>query len=177
MFRQTTAAFALSIAAIAPLQAQQPPASSALPADPYASFDWLIGDWSAAGGLRELITYGPSRSYIRFSAFFSTKDEPQHLHFEGIAVWNAKSRMLDYLFALEPGSGAQESGTYRAEADGTIIREVELIDAKGNTATFRQTFRRTGPDSAITTVMRKTASGWEPTFAGGESIELTRGPE
>ena len=82
--------------------------------------------------------------------------------------------MLDYLFAVEPGSGVQENGTYRAEADGTIIREVELIDARGNTGTFRQTFRRTGPDSAITTVMRKTDTGWEPTFPGGEKIELQR---
>jgi hypothetical protein len=82
--------------------------------------------------------------------------------------------MLDYLFAVEPGSGVQESGTYRAEADGSIIREVRLIDPRGNVGTFRQTFVRTGQDSAITTLMRKTDTGWVPTFPGSERIELTR---
>jgi hypothetical protein len=178
MFKQTAAAFALTISAMTPAIAQQPapaPAASTQ-ADPYAPFDWLIGDWNAEGGLRELITYGPNRSYIRFSAFIPAKDEPQHLHFEGIAVWNAKTRMLDYLFAVEPGSGIQENGTYRVEPDGSIIREVELIDAKGKSGIFRQTFHQTGPDSAITTVMRQTATGWEPTFPGGERIELKRRP-
>jgi len=169
-----TAALTALLSMPAAAQQQSPPVASA--GNPYAPYDWLIGDWYAEGGLRELITYGPNRSYIRFSAFIATKDEPQHLHFEGIAVWNAKTKMLDYLFAVEPGSGVQENGTYRAEADGSIIREVELIDASGNTGTFRQTFRRTGPDSAITTVMRKTATGWEPTFPGGEKIELQRRP-
>ena len=163
----------------APSPAHQHGSSAAATAGPYAPFDWLIGDWygeAGPGTVRELITYGPNKSYIRFSAFIFGKGEPQHLHFEGIAVWNAKTRMLDYLFAVEPGSGVQENGTYRAEADGSIIREVELIDANGNSGTFRQTFRRTGPDSAITTVMRKSATGWEPTFAGGERIELRRRP-
>ena len=163
----------------APAPAQQHGASAAATAGPYAPFDWLIGDWygeAGPGPVRELITYGPNKSYIRFSAFTFGKGEPQHLHFEGIALWNAKTKMLDYLFAVEPGSGVQENGTYRAEADGSIIREVELIDAKGNSGTFRQTFRRIGPDSIITTVMRKTATGWEPTFAGGERIELKRRP-
>lgn len=175
MLKQATAAFALAIATVTPAIAQQSPSPAAnVRPDPYAPFDWLIGDWYAEGGLRELITYGPNRSYIRFSAFIATKDEPQHLHFEGIALWNAKTKMLDYLFALEPGSGSQENGTYRAEADGSIIREVELIDAKGRAGTFRQTFRQTGPDTAITSVMRQTQTGWEPTFPGGERIELKR---
>lgn len=168
-------ALALGAVGTAPALAQQTGSPAAAAATgPYAPYDWLIGDWQAEGGLRELITYGTKGSYIRFQAFFPTKDEPQHLHFEGIALWNAKTRMLDYLFAVEPGSGVQENGTFRVEADGTIIREVELIDASGKAGTFRQTFRQTGRDSAITSVMRKTATGWEPTFPGGEKIELTR---
>lgn len=177
MFKKILIALALSAVGAAPAIAQQTGSPAVAAATgPYAPYDWLIGDWQAESGLRELITYGTNRSYIRFQAFFPTKDEPQHLHFEGIALWNAKTKRLDYLFAVEPGSGVQENGTYRVEADGTIVREVELIDAKGNTGTFRQTFRRTGPDSAITTVMRQTATGWEPTFAGGDRIELTRRP-
>jgi hypothetical protein len=190
MNRKILIALALSAVSAAPAAAQlgspagaTAPAhehgSPAVSAGPYAPFDWLIGDWYGEAGpgmLRELITYGPGKSYIRFSAFTFGKGEPQHLHFEGIAVWNAKTKMLDYLFAVEPGSGVQENGTYRVEADGSIIREVELIDAKGNSGTFRQTFRRTGRDSSITTVMRKTATGWEPTFAGGDKIELKRQP-
>jgi len=158
-------------------QHPQPGQAEALASSgPYAPYDWLIGDWSSKAGIRELITYGPRRSYIRFSAFVPGADGSEHLHFEGIALWNAKTRMLDYLFALEPGSGAQENGTYRAEADGTIIREVELINARGGTGTFRQTFRKTGPNTAVTSVMRQTDQGWVPTFPGGERIELERKP-
>ena len=174
MFKQLLMAAALTPLLSVPVAAQERASPVVPAASPYAAFDWLIGDWHAAGGLRELITYGPNRSYIKFSAFIPTREEPQHLHFEGIAVWNAKTKMLDYLFAVEPGSGVQENGTFRVEADGTIIREVEMIDASGKIGIFRQTFRRTGPNSAITTVMRQTATGWEPTFPGGERIELTR---
>lgn len=172
MFKSILMTAAIGVLLAAPAAAQQQSAAAA--ASPYAPYDWLIGDWQSEGGLRELITYGTKQSYLRFQAFFPTKEEPQHLHFEGIALWNAKTKRLDYLFAVEPGSGVQENGTYRVEAEGTIIREVELIDASGKAGTFRQTFRRTGTNTAITSVMRQTATGWEPTFPGGERIELTR---
>jgi hypothetical protein len=180
MSKTVLIALALGAVAVPASAQQQAPAAATVTANVYAPFDWLIGDWYAKAGpglLRERITYGPSRAYIQFSVFTAPAENgPQHLHFEGIALWNAKTRMLDYLFAVEPGSGVQESGTYRAEADGSIIREVQLIDAKGNVGTFRQTFARNGPDSAITTLMRKTDTGWVPTFPGSESIELKRRP-
>ena len=154
--------------------AAQAPSTPPAAASTYAPYDWLIGDWSSKSGLRELITYGPRRSYLRFSVFTPDADGSEHLHFEGIAMWNAKTKVLDYLFAVEPGSGVQENGTYRVEADGLIIREVELIDARGQVATFRQTFRSTGADSAVTTLMRQTPTGWVPTFPGSERIELKR---
>lgn len=165
--------------ATAQSQGSSTPSPTAAPAtNHYSDYDWLVGDWYAKAGpglIRELITYGPNRSYIRFSVFTAPNEAAaQHLHFEGIALWNGKTRMLDYLFAVEPGSGVQEQGTIRADADGTIVREVEMIDAKGNVGTFRQTFRKAGPDAAVTSVMRKTPSGWEPTFPGGERIELKR---
>ena len=165
-------ALAAGVSFVAPTatHAQAIPAAS----DVYAPYDWLIGDWSSKSGIREVITYGPKKGYIHFSAYIPGPNGAEHLHFDGLALWNAKTKMLDYLFAVEPGSGVQENGTYRVDADGTIIREVELIDAKGNTGTFRQTFRKTGANTAITTVMRKKKTGWEPTFPGGERIELER---
>jgi hypothetical protein len=169
MSKRMLIAILLSAVAPMPASAQHGPSPAAAVASPYAPYDWLIGDWYGrveSGSIRELITYGPNRSYIRFSAFTSPTGDPQHLHFEGIALWNAKTKRLDYLFAVEPGSGVQESGTYRIEADGLIVREVELIDAAGKVGT--------GSDSAVTTVMRKTSTGWEPTFPGGDKIELTR---
>lgn len=169
---------ALGLVLAAPAAAQQQSAPATVAANPYAAYDWLIGDWYAQAGpgmIRELITYGPNRSYVKYSVFTApTEDGPQHLHFEGIALWNGRTKALDYLFAVEPGSGVQENGTIRAEADGSIVREVEFIDPKGNVGIFRQTFVRTGPDSAITTLMRRTATGWEPTFPGAERIELKR---
>jgi len=181
MFRQIATALALTSTTISPAAAQQfAPAATAVTVNPYAAFDWLVGDWYAEAGpglLREQITYGPGRGYIKFSTFTAPSESgPQHLHFEGIALWNAKTRVLDYLFAVEPGSGAQEHGIYRAEPDGSIVREVELIDAKGNAGVFRQTFVKTGPDTAVTTLMRQTANGWVPTFPGSEKIELRRRP-
>ena len=172
---------AAAMPANAQTQRSSTPTPTAAPANNhYSAYDWLVGDWYGKAGpglLRELITYGPNRSYIRFSVFTAPSEAAaQHLHFEGIALWNGKTRMLDYLFAVEPGSGVQEQGTFRADADGTIIRDVEMIDARGRVGTFRQTFRRTGPDSAITSVMRRTESGWVPTFPGGDRIELSRRP-
>lgn len=169
--------FLAGLISAAAVLASQPAQAQAAASDVYSPYDWLIGDWGSKAGLREVISYGPKRGYILFSTFIPGPDGAAHLHFEGIAVWNGKTRMLDYLFAVEPGSGAQENGTYRVDADGTIIREVELIDAKGNAGTFRQTFRKTGTNTAITTVMRKTKTGWEPTFPGGERIELERKPK
>ena len=165
---------AAAAASLAAPRAAQAPSTSTPAASTYAPYNWLIGDWSSKSGIRELITYGPRQSYIRFSVFTPAADGAENLHFEGIAMWNAKSKMLDYLFAVEPGSGVQENGTIRAEADGSIVREVELIDAKGKTGTFRQTFRQTGANSAVTTVMRQTPVGWVPTFPGSDNLALTR---
>lgn len=179
MSRMLMILIAVASLVAAPSVAQPAPAAASAAADPYAPYDWLVGDWTAQAGpgvLRELLTYGPNRSYIRFSVFTAAVNGPEHLHFEGIALWNGKTKLLDYLFAVEPGSGVQENGTIRAEADGTIVREVELISLTGQAGTFRQTFRRAGPDGMVTTLMRKTGKGWEPTFPGSEQIVMTRRP-
>jgi hypothetical protein len=82
--------------------------------------------------------------------------------------------MLDYVFAVEPGSAIQEKGTIRAETDSSIVREVEFTGSDGKVGQFRQTFRRTGSDSAVTSLMRRTDKGWEPNFPGSERIVMTR---
>jgi hypothetical protein len=51
-----------------------------------------------------------------------------------------------------------------------------MTDRNGRVEQFRQTFRRTGPDSAVTSLMRRTASGWEPNFPGSDRIEMRRSP-
>ena len=91
-------------------------------------------------------------------------------------VWNGQTKGLDYIVVSEPGSGAQESGTFHIEPDGAVVREVKLTRPDGRTQNFRQTFRRTGANSAVTTLMRQTAAGWEPNFPGSEKIEMSRTP-
>jgi hypothetical protein len=100
--------------------------------------------------------------------------QPESVHFEGMAVWNGATNRLDYVFVLEPGSGGQERGEIYVQADGLIVRDVTLTDRNGRSGRFRQTFLRTGEDSAIASVMRQTATGWEPTFPGGERLVMTR---
>jgi hypothetical protein len=166
---------AVAIAA-APAAAHDAPLSPAAIAA-NAPFEWLIGDWrSLEGGnqLRQNLSWGPHRSYIKYSTYMQQPGKEERIHFEGIAVWNGKSKLLDYVFAVEPGSAVQERGTIRAEADGSIVREVEFTGADGQTGHFRQTFRKTGPSSAVTSLMRQTATGWEANFPGSDNIVMNR---
>jgi hypothetical protein len=162
------------LAVAAPSAAHEPsPAATAA----NAPFEWLIGDWDSeenGNRLRQSLSWGPHRSYVKYSTFMQQPGQPKRLHFEGIAVWNANSRMLDYVFAVEPGSAIQEKGTIRAETDSSIVREVEFTGSDGKVGQFRQTFRRTGSDSAVTSLMRRTEKGWEPNFPGSERIVMTR---
>ena len=89
-------------------------------------------------------------------------------------VWNGKSRALDYLFAIEPGSGAQEKGTVRGEPGKPVVREVELTGADGAVSHFRQTFQEVGPQKVLTSLMRLTEAGWQPNFPGADRIEMVR---
>lgn len=171
-----------------PSAAQQTPPAGAAPQvqrlvqieSPYAAYEFLIGEWDArpAGGpdnsIRQVFRWGPRQSYIFYTTFVRAGDRPEAIHFEGMMIWNGATRALDYIIAVEPGSGTQESGTMRVEADGSWVRDVLMTQASGRTARFRQTFRRTGRDSATTALMRQTADGWEPTFPGSDRLEMTR---
>ena len=146
--------------------------------DPYRPFEFLIGEWISQEGsstLRQSFRWGPGRSYIFYSTFTQQPGAAERLHFEGMMVWNGKSKALDFLFAVEPGSWTEERGTLHVAADGSVIREVELITPNGTVSQFRQTIRRTGPDSAVTSLMSKTADGgWQPNFPGSDRIEMSR---
>jgi hypothetical protein len=151
-------------------------------ANPYTQFEWLIGDWYSkpTGGpdisIHQRFEYGPKNSYIFYTTLTAEGAKPEAVHFEGMAVWNGKTKALDYVVTSEPGSGAQELGTMRAEADGSIVREVLLTRANGQQAQFRQRFWQTGEGTAMTSLMRKIPTGWEPNFPGSERIAMSRNP-
>lgn len=161
------------------LAQQAPQRPTAMTSNPYAPYEWLIGDWYSAAGpeqIHQRLQYGPNRSYILYSTFTNAAGQPEKLHFEGIMVWNGKTKALDYLFAVEPGSGVQEKGTLRAQADGTVVREVEFTSPAGDTAHFRQQFWRTADNEVLTSLMRQTATGWELNFPGSDKIAMSRNP-
>lgn len=188
--RQLRFLVCLSLAMEAPVLAQQAPPAAAQPqveapttiANPYTAFEFLIGDWYTrpTGGpdiaIRQNFRWGTRQSYIYYTTFTREGGRPEGIHFEGMLVWNGATRSLDYIVVSEPGSGAQEQGTMRAAPDGSVVREVTLTRADGQISHFRQTFRRTGPDSAVTSLMRQTATGWEPNFPGSDNLVMTRRP-
>ena len=180
MSKRMIIACAVAGLAVSPAIAQHPttPTQAEVVKQSYQPFEWLIGDWDSMGApnetIRQRLGFGPDRAYITNSTYIGRVGGTEQLHFEGIMVWNGKTKMLDYVFAVAPGSGIQEKGTIRVEADGLVVREVELTDAKGAVTHFRQTFRSTGKDSAVTSLMRQGASGWQPNFPGSDNIVMTR---
>lgn len=148
-----------------------------LPGFDHSAYEWLLGDWFSKNGgtsIRQSLTLSPNKGSVAYATYLGAPGQNEHLHFHGLMVWNGRSKAFDYLFAVEPGSGSQERGTVRAQPDGSIVREVELTAADGAVSHFRQTFRKTGPQSAETSLMRKTAAGWVPNFPGSERIEMRR---
>lgn len=139
-------------------------------AKPYAPYEFLIGDWySKLPGqdmvIHQQFKWGPGKSYIVYASYLVPSGKPEQLHFEGMMVWNGKSKALDFLFAVQPGSGAQEKGTVKAQADGTIVRDVEMTDDDGDRDHFRQTFKILG-ENVVTSVMQETTKGWESSPPG-----------
>ena len=149
-------------------------------ANPYTAYAYLIGDWDSrpAGGpdiaIHQNFRWGVRQGSIFYTTSTRLNGSPEEVHFEGLMVWNGATHQVDYVIAHEPGSGNQESGSFHVEADGSIVREVRMTAANGQISHFRQTFRRTGPDTATTSLMRQTATGWEPNFPGSDAIVMTR---
>lgn len=152
--------------------------SDAKPA-PYADLAPLIGEWNvgppgAAPAFVERFRWGPDRAYIWVSVALLRPAGDEHLHFEGIVVWNGAKRQYDYLFAVEPGSLTQEQGVFRVDDSGAIVRDVILTSADGDTGRFQQTFRASGEHRFETMLMRETPDGWRPTFPGSDNLEMVR---
>lgn len=147
--------------------------------NPYTAYEFLIGDWDTkpSGGpdmaIHQQFRWGPKKSYITYTTYTAEAGKPESIHFEGMMVWNAATKNVDYLIAAEPGSGAQEKGELHVEDDGAIVREVTMTHADGSVAHFRQTFRRTA-QGAMTSLMRQTSNGWEPNFPGSEKLDMSR---
>ena len=153
--------------------------SGAADANEKSLLDPLIGEWNVgppggAAAFVERFRWGPKQGYVWIQVALIPPSGEEHLHFEGMAAWNAATKRFDYLFAVEPGSGTQEQGAFYAGEDGSIIRDVVLADSKGSTAMFRHTFRDLGDGRFETSLMRKTADGWEPTFPGSEKLTMVR---
>lgn len=157
----------------------EPPAPIA---DPYTAYEFLIGDWysrpsgQAGVAIHQNFRWGTRRSSIYYTTSTSLNGAPETVHFEGMLVWNGATHNLDYVIAVEPGSGVQERGALHVEPDGSVVRDVTMTRANGQVGHFRQTFRRTGPDRVTTSLMRQTATGWEPNFPGSDNIAMTRRP-
>ena len=162
--------------------AQQPQPTMQRPtmvANPYGALSFLIGEWDTTRADGQVFVvqrfrWGPNQSYVWY-ATSTVNGGREEIHFEGLVVWNFAHQNADFLVVLEPGSGSQEQGTLHAEADGTIVRDVLATDARGGTQTFRQTFRRTGENTAVASLMRRKADGsWEPNFPGSDNLLMTR---
>lgn len=167
--------------------AQQAPRQAVLEtptmiANPYGAYAWLIGDWYSRPSsgpdvtIHQNFKWGLKQSSIFYTTLTREKGKAEAVHFEGMMVWNAATKGLDYVIASEPGSGAQEHGTLHVEADGTVVRDVTMVTASGKEQTFQQRFWKTGADSAMTSLMRKSATGWEPNFPGSDKIAMSRNP-
>ena len=136
--------------------------------------EWAVGPPGAAPAFVEKFSWGASGSYVWVTVVLLRAPGDEHLHLEGLVVFNAATKRYDYVFVVEPGSLAQERGEFRVEADGTIIRDVVLTAADGKTSDFRQTFRRLEEGKFQTTLMRRSADGWSPSFPGSDKLLMVR---
>lgn len=150
-------------------------ADAAVTPAPFTLLEPLIGDWDVgpeSGGTSfvERFSWGPNRGYVRFSASLITQTGGEHLHLDGVILWNAATRRFDYLLAVEPGSLTQERGEIFSNDSGEIIREVFLTGADGSNGIFRQTFRPLEGGKFSISLLRKTGDSWSATFPGSDRL-------
>ena len=147
----------------------------------YAPYEFLIGDWyTKLPGENALIhqqfSWGPGKGSISYATYFGPPDHADHLHFGGMMVWNGKSRLLDYLFAVEPDSGVQEKGTFAVQPDGTIVREVEATYPDGKVTQNRQIFRKMADGTVSMDLLDRKPSGWASSLPAGKPIIMSKTP-
>ena len=179
------------------LSAAEMPLAAAAPLPPdqaqYAPYVFLVGTWDVApetGGppvARLTFRWGPNRSYLWYaqSLLMNGKEVP---HFEGMLLWNGVRKNLDMLLAVDLQHGlAEETGTFAAQPDGSIVREITSNYSEGTaplggapagpdgvSAHFRQTYTKMTGGKVLTTVMHETPNGWVPTFPGSDHLIMTR---
>lgn len=145
-----------------------------------ADIEPLIGDWSTgpengAPVFVQSYHWDAKKSYVWVKTSILGGDGvEERVHFEGIAIWNARDSWFDYLFAVEPGSQTQERGTIARSADGTLMRTVQFTGGSGAIAEFRQVFEPLADGRIRTRLQRKTEAGWEPTFPGSDALVMVR---
>jgi hypothetical protein len=99
----------------------------------------------------------------------------EQLHQDGMMIFNPATHTVEFLFVHEPGSFGLEKGTLHVDADGSIVRETTAVEGDGTINIFRQVFRRTGANTAVTSLMRQNADGtWAPNFEGADNLVMTR---
>lgn len=142
---------------------------------PYAPYEFMIGDWYAKlteenAVIHQQFGWGPGKASMTDATFVVLPGRPEHLHFGGTMLWNPTSKALDYLFAVEPGSGVEERGTFSAQADGSVIREVEAIYPDGKVIKSRQVFRPLPDGTFSMDLLSGTAKGWASSLPTGPMI-------
>lgn len=142
----------------------------------YAPYAGLIGVWETDGGaITQHFSWGAGRSYIQYSTATRDASGAEHIHFEGMLLFNPQSQGLDFLIALEPGSLEMERGSLHVEADGVIVRDVELVGPNGVHGRFRQTFRLHSADAGETSLLQDDGhGGWRARFPGSDHLEMRR---
>ena len=167
-------------------------ASPASGSNPYAPYEFMIGEWAiqdegAPPAAVTRLKWGPNRSYIWISTalLIGGKEVP---HYEGMLVWNGVRKNLDMLLTLDPvGGRVQEQGTVSIAADGTVVRAITayyssgargpdgtIVGPAGLTVPFEQKFRLVSPGRIETSMMRRTATGWVPTFPGSDQVWMIK---
>lgn len=163
-------------------RAAQPVAQTSNTApDRYAPYAFLIGDWDTNVALSRPFAivqsyhWGAQHAFIEASASVRQPGQADDLHFSGILTWNQARQNLDFLFMHEPGTGGQEAGVVRVEADGTIVREITETTGQGAIRHGRQTFRRMSDGRVITSMTHQNADGsWAPNFPGSDNLVMVR---
>jgi hypothetical protein len=179
--------------AVAIVGSAQTGASARKSFDPYAPYEFLIGQWDVApetGGppvARTTFQWGPGNSYIWYGTSFLV-DGAERPHFEGLLVWNGVRKNLDMLLSVDlEGGRVQERGVVSVKPDGTVVREIMATYSEGTgpmgrppagpagaTARFRQIFRPAGSGRILTKVLRESGKSWVATFPGSDRLVMTR---
>ena len=147
---------------------------------PYSPYEFLIGDWYTKlpkenAVVHQQFAWGAGKASISYATFIVMPGMGEHLHFGGMAIFNPMSKALDYLFAVEPGSGVVERGTISVQPDGDVVREVEALYPNGKIEKSRQTFHAEADGSVKMDLQSPGATGWRSSLQSGPMV-MTRTP-